>query len=189
MLGSVPATVAMTCDHQARRNREMRSCRSLRARQDCRVRGGLGRALGFSRAAQSRMSGSDGQTGDPRRLQRQAPFPALSCPICSCPEQRGGSSTSGPGRPAWAPAGCSQPGSFPPGPLLPKTSCLQPGAVSSSSCPGRKHAQHGPGVPGVRFGTFAWERSENRGPIGGPRRGRESGSAPLRQADSNPPGS
>ena len=32
---------------------------------------------------------------------------------------------------------------------------------------GRKCAQHGPGAPGVWFGTFAWERSENRGPIGG----------------------
>lgn len=46
-------------------------------------------------------------------------------------------------------------------------------------CPRRKCAQHGPGVPGVRSGTFAWERSENRGSIGGRGRVREAGPGTL----------
>lgn len=65
-----------------------------------------------------------------------------------------------------------------PGHLLGKTSCLR------GSCLRRKCAQHGPREPGARFGTFAWERSENRASIGGGGEGRAGRSG---QADSSPP--
>ena len=76
-------------------------------------------------------------------------------------------------------AGCPK-APFAPGHLVPETSCLWPGMFSSTGPVTEGSVRSmGPGVPGVRFGTSVWERSENRSPIGEGGRGREGGAGSL----------
>lgn len=105
MLGSVPVMIAITYYDQERRSRETCSRGSLSACHHCRVRGGLGRALGSSSTALNRLGcqGLLGKLETPGGSSARSPSQLSPVPSAHALSSTEAPSTSGPGQPRLGP--------------------------------------------------------------------------------------